>query len=262
MKVSAAGRAAITLREGKRNAAYLDTEGVPTIGVGHTGRMAPPLVHLGETITDAQIDAYLEADLAPVEKALNAALDVPVSQNEFDALASLFFNVGTGYAKKTDVIIKNLNLGNVAAAAAGFDQFHIPASIISRRNGEKAQFLEPDAVATAQRGQVLVAKSAAATKSANVHAGAGTTIAVGGAIAAGGVSKLAPHDSHVWIWILGIAVVLAAIDIIAFVIKRQQASTLAVNAAANIATVNSEPKPLLTVAPVAPAALPPVSPKP
>jgi lysozyme len=46
--------------EGYRNSAYLDTLGIPTIGVGHTG----PEVHLGLTWTDEQVNATLDADIA------------------------------------------------------------------------------------------------------------------------------------------------------------------------------------------------------
>lgn len=146
MKVSAAGRTAITAREGRRLVAYRDSQGVLTIGVGHTGRMAPPPVTAGMTITEAQCDAFLEADLGPVETALNAILKRPVTQNQFDALASFLFNVGTGWAIKASIFTK-INAGDIAGAAAAFDLFHVPPEIIGRRNGEKAQFLKPDAAA-------------------------------------------------------------------------------------------------------------------
>ena len=94
------------------------------------------------TITNEQADEYLANDLAPVETAINKALKVPVTANEFDAMASLWFNVGT-YVK-TSNIIREMNLGNVAAAAKGFDAYNKPAAIIGRRNFEKAQFLRKD----------------------------------------------------------------------------------------------------------------------
>ena len=47
------------------------------------------------TITEAQCDALLAADLAPVE-AVIGRVKVPVTQNEFDALVSLGFNIGIG----------------------------------------------------------------------------------------------------------------------------------------------------------------------
>lgn len=44
--------------EGREHKAYLDTEGIPTIGIGHTG----PEVHLGLIWTDEQIDKAFAKD--------------------------------------------------------------------------------------------------------------------------------------------------------------------------------------------------------
>lgn len=63
-------RSQLIAEEGRRNAAYLDTLGIPTIGVGHTG----PEVHLGLTWTDAQIDHALDADIAAKTAQVVAAL--------------------------------------------------------------------------------------------------------------------------------------------------------------------------------------------
>jgi lysozyme len=46
--------------EGVSHSAYLDTLGVPTIGIGHTG----PEVHLGLVWSDAQIAAAFDHDVA------------------------------------------------------------------------------------------------------------------------------------------------------------------------------------------------------
>src|SRR3954470_21223860 len=98
MKTSPAGVAAIMQREGLRLVAYKDTVGTPTVGVGHTGRTSPPKVAMGQRITKAQALAYLAADLAPVEAAVNGAVrkakTVLVTQNMFDAMVSLAFNIG------------------------------------------------------------------------------------------------------------------------------------------------------------------------
>ena len=53
-------RSQLIAEEGCRSTAYLDTLGIATIGIGHTG----PEVHLGLTWTDAQIDAQLDADIS------------------------------------------------------------------------------------------------------------------------------------------------------------------------------------------------------
>ena len=118
MKVSAAGRAAITQREGCRLVAYRDSRGIPTIGVGHVD-MTPPTTVMGMRITAAQADALLAADLAPVEATINDAVKVPLTQNEFDALASLGFNIGVGGLARSTVIAR-LNRGDRAGAAQAF----------------------------------------------------------------------------------------------------------------------------------------------
>lgn len=143
MKTSLAGRLAIRQREGCVLKAYRDSVGVWTIGVGHTGRMSRPLVSPGMVITLGQADAFLAADLAPTEAAINACVTVPVTQNEFDALVSLTFNIGvTGFRGSS--VLRQLNQRNYTAAANDFLMWDIPAVLIGRRRSERAQFLTPD----------------------------------------------------------------------------------------------------------------------
>lgn len=79
--------------EGFRSEAYQDSVGVWTIGFGHTKGVVP-----GMSITKAQADSFLKSDVKNVEDSLNKQ-GLSLSQNQFDALVSLFFNVGTGYLK-------------------------------------------------------------------------------------------------------------------------------------------------------------------
>lgn len=140
MKTSAAGRAAIARREGNKLKAYKDTKGIWTIGVGHTAAAGEPRPRAGMTITAAESDAILERDLANVEKAVNAAIKVPMTQNQFDAMVSLAFNIGNGgFAKST--VVKRLNAGDVAGAGEAFLLWNKPKEIIGRRKQERAQFL-------------------------------------------------------------------------------------------------------------------------
>ena len=189
MPVSAIGRAAIRQREGEVLHAYKDTVGVWTIGSGHTGRMSGALVKPGMTITREQSDAFLAADLAPVEATIAKLVKVPLTQNEYDAIASWLFNVGVGDLKGS-TILRKLNLGDIQGAANGFDLYHKPPEIIGRRDGEKRQFLTPDtttdAVAThrasALAGHAQVAKEKA--KTASVVVAPAVVIAAGSAAAA------------------------------------------------------------------------------
>ncbi len=159
--MSQKGIVALRQREGCVLHTYLDSQKVPTCCVGHTGRMSGVAPKMGQTFTVDQADVFLAGDLGPVEAAINKALKVPVTVGEFDAMASLWFNVGTGYVK-TSSIIRCLNVGDIEGASRGFDAYHKPAEIIGRRNGEKAQFLTPDvdtAPIAAARAGVLETKA-------------------------------------------------------------------------------------------------------
>lgn len=90
MRVSQKGIKMIKDFEGCKLAAYKDSVGIPTIGVGHIKG-----VKMGMKITQAQADKFLAEDLAAVEKCLNN-LSVISKQNQFDALASWIFNLGVG----------------------------------------------------------------------------------------------------------------------------------------------------------------------
>lgn len=141
--VSAAGRAALMAREGCRLAAYRDSVGVPTIGVGHTGRAGPPPVSLGTTITRAEADAIFAADLAPFEDAVSRAVAAPLTQNQFDALVSLAFNIGArGFAGSA--VVHRLDGGDHTEAADAFLMWVHPPELASRRRAERAQFLRAD----------------------------------------------------------------------------------------------------------------------
>ena len=141
--VSPAGRAALMAREGCRRSAYRDSVGVPTIGVGHTGRAAPPTVEMGMTITRAQADSIFAADLAPFEAAVSAAVPASLTQNQFDACVSLAFNIGPrGFAGST--VVHRLAAGDRAGAAEAFLMWNHPSELLGRRRAERAQFLTSD----------------------------------------------------------------------------------------------------------------------
>lgn len=119
MKTSTIGRSLITEFEGLRLTAYRCSAGVLTIGVGHTSAAGAPKVSAGMTITRADADAILSRDLATFERAVAAAVKVPVNQNQFDALVSLAFNIGErAFGRST--LVKRLNAGRFDEAA---DQF-------------------------------------------------------------------------------------------------------------------------------------------
>lgn len=85
------GLALIKQFEGLELKAYLCPAKVWTIGYGSTG----PHVQPGQVITEAQADALLQRDLDRFEDAVAKACPT-ATQNQFDAMVSLAFNIGIG----------------------------------------------------------------------------------------------------------------------------------------------------------------------
>lgn len=78
--------------EGFRSHVYLDQGGIPTIGYGHTqgiSETTPPC-------TEAQALIWLDIDLHAADEDLASLVKVPLLQNQYDALASLVYNIGYG----------------------------------------------------------------------------------------------------------------------------------------------------------------------
>lgn len=137
MKLSDNGVKQLVTREGIRLKAYRDTKGILTIGVGHTG----PDVTEGLMWTQSQAMGAFRSDVGWAENAVNT-VKAPLNQNMFDALVSFTFNIGAAaFAKST--MKKLLDVGDYKGASEEFDKWHKPVEIISRRDGEKAQFLLP-----------------------------------------------------------------------------------------------------------------------
>ena len=97
LSISNNGLALIKKFEVCRLTAYkaVSTEKYWTIGWGHYGSD----VKQGQTITQAQADAFLKADCASAEKSVNSYSEYNWNQNQFDALVSFTFNCGSGNLK-------------------------------------------------------------------------------------------------------------------------------------------------------------------
>jgi lysozyme len=104
--------------EGWYPRAYYDGGGVLTIGWGTTN-MGPngKVVWEGRVITKAQGTEFLRKDMEYFEKAVKRLVTVPLSQNQFDALVSLCYNMGEGNLKKSPVL-KAVNRSNFESVPA------------------------------------------------------------------------------------------------------------------------------------------------
>ena len=100
MKTTPKGIALIKEFEGLRLKAYKCPGGVWTIGYGHTDGVRPGMV-----ISERQAEDFLKAELIAFEKYLND-LRLAINQNQFDALISFFYNVGTGNFSRSTLLRK------------------------------------------------------------------------------------------------------------------------------------------------------------
>jgi GH24 family phage-related lysozyme (muramidase) len=135
VKTSDQGLQLLIGREGCRLKPYRDTVGIWTDGYGNTVGVVPN----GPPITQQKAEDDLRRNLDRFEQAVDKGVKVPIPQHAFDALVSFAFNVGVN-AFLTSTMLKRINDGDMAGAAAQFDRWHIPPEITSRRNGEREQF--------------------------------------------------------------------------------------------------------------------------
>ena len=121
--------------------AYLDSRGILTIGFGRTKD-----VYESMTCTQEQADQwFIDDDLSEHARQLNAVLRCSVTQNQFDAMVSLSYNIGIGNFQQSTVL-RCLNQGDVASAADAFlmwdkvDGKEVPG-LLRRRQAERNLFL-------------------------------------------------------------------------------------------------------------------------
>lgn len=143
MKVSDKGAAFIASFEKEILHVYDDGYGYPTAGIGH--RVNLPI---GTVVTKEQSQAWFKDDLAKYGNAVDAGVKVHVSQNQFDALTSLCFNIGIGAFQKSS-LLRKLNAGDYAGCAQGFASWNksggkVSKGLVRRRAAEIAIFHTPD----------------------------------------------------------------------------------------------------------------------
>jgi len=128
--------------EGFRPTAYKDAGGTWTIGWGHTHG-----AKVGDTCTHDQGQTWLEDDVHAAVLAINVDVGVTLTQNQFDALVSLVFNIGAG-AFRASTLLQKLNQRDFAMAAAEFTRWnksggrHL-AGLLDRRLAEQQLFNTP-----------------------------------------------------------------------------------------------------------------------
>lgn len=125
---------------------YDDVGGKLSWGYGHLGKRGetPPA-----SISEADATALLCVDLREAEACIDAAVDVDLTQNQYDALCSFVFNLGCGALNKS-TLLQKLNRGDYTGAAGEFEKWcrvgvTQVAGLLRRRLAERALFLADDA---------------------------------------------------------------------------------------------------------------------
>jgi lysozyme len=134
MNLSEHGIKVIKNFEGLRLNAYRDIAGIWTIGYGSTKYADGKPVKCGDKLAnEQQADTLFRTTLTNYINAVNKGIKVFLTQNQFDALVSFTYNLGTGVII-TSTLIKKLNSGDYIGAA---DQFLIWNKITDPKTGEK-----------------------------------------------------------------------------------------------------------------------------
>jgi lysozyme len=145
-KVSRAGLELIKSFEGYRRSAAQLADGRWTIGYGHT-----KTARQGAEVSEQDAEALLFYDLIAVAAAVNDLTFTPMTQNQFDALASFAFNVGVEPFRKS-AVLRRVNEGSMLQAAWALEMWRkadfegeqiVVDALVRRRAAEKALFLTP-----------------------------------------------------------------------------------------------------------------------
>lgn len=145
--VSDAGFSIIRTFEGFKEQAYMDVGGVWTIGFGTICYPNGVKVKKGDRCTIAEASQWLIHDCGWVDACLDRTIskNIKINQNQFDALASLVYNIGETNFSNSKLLLA-LNRGDIAGASNLFTNWVYVKGVKSkglenRRLKEKALFL-------------------------------------------------------------------------------------------------------------------------
>jgi len=129
--------------EGCRFDAYLCPAGVWTIGYGHTAN-----VKEGDTIDQETAEAFLIEDLESFERDVTRLVEVPLTQQQFDALVSWTFNLGAGNLAES-TLLRKLNNYQYAEVPEQMMRWvraggQVLEGLVRRRAAEAALFQSKD----------------------------------------------------------------------------------------------------------------------
>ena len=146
MKTNAAALEIITAFEGFSAEPYQCPAGVWTIGYGST--RAPggsPVTASAKPLTETQAMGWMRHELGRTEYDVARLIDAPLTDNQFGALVSFTYNLGSGNLAAS-TLRQRLNRGDHAGAAGEFPKWRLAGGrvlrgLVRRRAAERALFL-------------------------------------------------------------------------------------------------------------------------
>ena len=147
MRTSQHGIDLIKMLEGFRDDIYPDTNGFPTIGYGH--KLTKDEQDSGtydNGISEDEAADLLIHDVETAETAVGIYVSVPLNQNQFDALVSWTFNLGSGRLS-TSTLLRRLNAGEYDAVPSEMARW---CKATNKETGEK---YDVDAIKTRRQSE-------------------------------------------------------------------------------------------------------------
>ena len=148
MKVSSKGVDLILKYEGFQDKAYLCPAGKWTIGYGTTV-IDGKAVKKGDTITKEKARKIAELQIEQHASTIFNYVTVPLTQNQYDALASFQYNCGKYILSKDKTLVNHLNNREWEKACEQLKKYNkgggkVLAGLTKRRQEEVSLFLAPD----------------------------------------------------------------------------------------------------------------------
>jgi len=201
--------------EGLRLRSYQDSAGIWTIGYGHTSDAAFK-VGPGQTITEAKAAELLRLDLREAEQAVDDAVTVSLTDNQFGALVSFTFNVGAAALRKS-ALLKKLNAGAYDAVPAELAKWNkaggkVVQGLVNRRAAEAGLW---------STGAFVASASAPAAAGSTITQAVTKPEVLGAVTASAGGIATAASGSGPLSWAIAIVIVGAA-ALVAFLIVRKE----------------------------------------
>ena len=125
---------------------YKDSVGIPTIGIGSTYYEDGTKVTMKDkAITKERAIQLAKNVVKSFEARVNKSIIVPMTQNQFDAMVLLCYNIGeSGFARSS--VVRHFNNGNLQKAADSFLLWNkaggkVSKGLTNRRQKERNLFL-------------------------------------------------------------------------------------------------------------------------